>query len=259
MTPRAYQRRVATITALRNQQKLNWYLWGGTPYGSAGYGSYGNFGYGAGWGYPPLFGYPMFLGGWGCDPLDILSPCYGLAAYDNCGANWLNPAWPLYSPSFSGYPFGWYGGFNSYNVGFFSPFLMNSWDMPFGASSCFSSGLSPYRTSTFGTFSPAAATTKALETTSVGPWGLTTSSTSATLFEAKNPAPGEPVTLVLTNGTTVRATQYWVGNGQLHYVTAAGVSAAVPVAQLDMDATMKLNERNGVHFLAPSPAAPTHP
>ncbi len=211
-----------------------------------------------------FFGSPMFFSNFWCDPLDLFSPCYDYNYADYSSFLTFNLFYSPWSFPYAGYsPFG-YGGFGFYNMGFASPFLFNSWDMPFGSPFYLSSGLSPYAGATFGTFYPAAGATALSGPTALGPWGLATSSTSSTLLATANPASDAPVTLVLTNGTTVRATKYWLGSGQLHYVTAAGVSAAVPVAQLDMRATMKLNERNGVHFLEPSqqPApgpAPTHP
>jgi hypothetical protein len=74
----------------------------------------------------------------------------------------------------------------------------------------------------------------------------------STYAYATPPLPKTPVTLVLSDGTTVEARQYRLAaDGSLHYVTTAGKQTTIPFGRLDMKATMKANRDKGVEFLVP--------
>lgn len=84
-----------------------------------------------------------------------------------------------------------------------------------------------------------------------------TSARSDSAFATTELSPGQPVTLVFTNGSTAQAVQYWLtGDLKLHYVTPSGTQMAVPLQQFDMSATMKANSKDGIRFLAPASAQP---
>lgn len=74
----------------------------------------------------------------------------------------------------------------------------------------------------------------------------------STYAYATPPLPKTPVTLVLTDGTKVEATQYRLAaDGSLHYRTTTGAQVTIPFKRLNMKATMKANRGKGVNFLAP--------
>lgn len=89
--------------------------------------------------------------------------------------------------------------------------------------------------------------------------GLVNPSSSANLsataisdapFIMNHPALDHPLTLVFANGSTAKATRYWLASDlKLHYVTPSGSQMAIPLQQFDMSATMKANRKDGIRFL----------
>jgi hypothetical protein len=67
-----------------------------------------------------------------------------------------------------------------------------------------------------------------------------------------------PVTLLyLKGGYSVGVTEYWVENGELHYLTTYGGENAVPIGELDLQQTVNENASRGVPFtLRPKQAPP---
>jgi hypothetical protein len=72
--------------------------------------------------------------------------------------------------------------------------------------------------------------------------------------------PQPPITLYLTDGRTIAAQDWWVSQGRLQYITDSGEAGAVDVLKLDIDRTIKENQRRGLEFrlkfTAPSDAYP---
>ena len=69
-------------------------------------------------------------------------------------------------------------------------------------------------------------------------------------FAVDHPALDHPLTLVFADGSTAKATRYWLASDwKLHYVTPSGSQMAVALQQFDMSATMKANRKDGVRFL----------
>ncbi len=66
--------------------------------------------------------------------------------------------------------------------------------------------------------------------------------------EAPQVAPATPVQIILKNGRAYQVTAYWVSNGELYYRPVTGGLNHVPVDQLDLNATVQANSRNGVAF-----------
>lgn len=58
-----------------------------------------------------------------------------------------------------------------------------------------------------------------------------------------------PVTLLqLKNGWMYGLTDYWVDGDKLHYVTNYGGKNSVPLDQIDLATTIRLNSERGVEF-----------
>ncbi len=63
-------------------------------------------------------------------------------------------------------------------------------------------------------------------------------------------------TLYLTDGSSVVASDHWLSEGKLHYVTPSGAENTVDATQLDLQRTVDENAKMGVAFsLKPAPAA----
>lgn len=252
--------------------------WGGNYWGSGYWGS----GY---WGSGIYFGAgyfcdPFYMWTWGCyNPYAMFTA--GYPYYFDPAFAYLFPS-PFFSFSlFSGpypylgsYPFGYpsyssllygtpfsstvFGSFcplcttSNSNFSLFTldnPYLLTTSQLPTGSSASLTNG---------GTLSSAdAASASSTAGTSSGSAlfapAPTGSGQPATVSGTKLPAATQPVSLVFTDGSTVQATQYWLADGKLHYVTVAGQSQAIPLGQFDIQATMKANQRNGVRFLPPAP------
>ncbi len=70
-------------------------------------------------------------------------------------------------------------------------------------------------------------------------------------FPAATPA-GPPVALVAMSGATVLATRYWLGRDwMLHYISVTGQRGAIPLDELNLNATGKMNYARGVVFVLP--------
>ena len=255
MTSNAYRARVAAMRAYQNQlgmsaytfpAYLTGYAWNpfffgfGDPFDFAFFSGTGCSGlspfssltfnpYSAGFAYPP-FANPLFGPGLFCG--DPFSPAYFQSSASFCplcgsfgfdtfalglnNAGFLDPLSAL-APSSSFSPAGGFAG---------------SWNTQ-GSSALAYDGFA-------GTSPPDSFSATAL---------------SSSEFATNQPASGDRVTLVFTNGSTMDATQYWLGNkGNFHYVTSSGQAVTVPLAELDMPATMAANRRKGVQFLTPSSA-----
>src|SRR5579884_1073272 len=77
---------------------------------------------------------------------------------------------------------------------------------------------------------------------------------STTVRDAR---PGEPVTLVFSDGNTARAVRYWLDDSwMLHYELLNGEKRTIPLDQLDLLATMTTNLRQGIRFLLPGVPQP---
>jgi len=60
--------------------------------------------------------------------------------------------------------------------------------------------------------------------------------------------PAVPAQIILKDGSAYAVKAYWVSNGELYYQPVTGGLNHVPVAQLDLSATVAANSRNGVPF-----------
>jgi len=63
-------------------------------------------------------------------------------------------------------------------------------------------------------------------------------------------APGPPatMTLYLTDGQSIAAKDWWVAQGRLQYITDSGQTGAVDVLRLDLERTIKENQKRGLDF-----------
>jgi hypothetical protein len=63
-------------------------------------------------------------------------------------------------------------------------------------------------------------------------------------------APAPPTTMVLcvTDGSTIVATDWWITLGRLHYITGSGQTGEIDAMQLDMERTIKENQKRGLDF-----------
>ena len=57
-----------------------------------------------------------------------------------------------------------------------------------------------------------------------------------------------PAQIILKNGSAYEVAAYWVSNNELYYRPVTGGLNHVPLAQLDLSATVEANSRNGVTF-----------
>jgi hypothetical protein len=226
-------------------------------YTGQGYGSWGGYGWtGYGWG---GFGWnPLFIGnGYFCDPFSLMmlygdpacfipgaymygyNPMFG---YDPFLANfWFGPFSStslLFGPSFLGpncllcSPY----GYDPFTFGMYNSLAPDPYMPTLGSSVSISNGDLPGLVPTTSVPEPAPAT-------SGGASAYTYASPSAT---------NQPVTLVLTDGTKIQATQYELtANGMFHYVTTGGQAEKIPFTQVDIKATMSANSDKGVNFLVP--------
>jgi hypothetical protein len=65
------------------------------------------------------------------------------------------------------------------------------------------------------------------------------------------PSETRPVLLVLKNGAAYLATRYWEEAGRLFFLTLDGVEAALPLEDIDLEKTVRVNAERGVDFLLP--------
>lgn len=83
---------------------------------------------------------------------------------------------------------------------------------------------------------------------------------SGATAQPQQPSPSPAVTLYMTDGSTVVAQDWWIAQGRLQYITESGQTGAVDVLKLDIDRTIKENQKRGLEFrlkfTAPSDAYP---
>jgi hypothetical protein len=65
-------------------------------------------------------------------------------------------------------------------------------------------------------------------------------------------APSQLTVIALREGAAFLAQQYWIQNGQLHCVSASGEEKLLPLDQLDLGQTVRLNQERNVAFVLKS-------
>ena len=65
-------------------------------------------------------------------------------------------------------------------------------------------------------------------------------------------APSPLTVIALRQGAAFLAQQYWIQNGQLHCVSSNGEEKLLPLDQLDLDQTVRLNQERNVAFVLKS-------
>jgi hypothetical protein len=232
-----------------------------TGQGFTGWGGYGWSAYswgGFGWS-------PLFFGAYFCDPISMMMQ-YG---YPVC---FFPPAYLYgYYPMFGYDPFlanfAGFGLFSSPNLLFGSGFLGPN------CSLCSSPAFDPFTLGLYGAlpFDPYVPTPSSsvsisdgdlpgLVPTNAAPESSSTTGDGSSAYTYVNPSStGTPITLVLTNGTKIEATQYQLtGNGMFEYVTTGGRMGKIPFTQVDVKATMEANPDKGEDFLVPQ-SQPSQP
>jgi hypothetical protein len=76
--------------------------------------------------------------------------------------------------------------------------------------------------------------------------------------EAADEAVGKGFLLVLRNGTHHAATDYWLADGYLEYVSLDRTRSHVPAEALDLQNTVVANSRRGLPFVLRSAPTDTH-
>lgn len=61
-------------------------------------------------------------------------------------------------------------------------------------------------------------------------------------------APPSPMILYQTDGATISASDWWVANGRLQYITTSGATGSMELSKFDMEQTIKQNEARGHDF-----------
>ena len=231
------------------------YGWGGYGWNGYGWGGYGWGGYG--WA-------PLFIGGFSCDPFNTgLLLMYGGPVCINPGAYWFGFDPFLFNfglaPYFSASQF--YGTpisplYLGPNCLLCSSFALNPYASAMPNSLLYDPYMTPLESSSISISNGALPGLLPAPATSAPP--LDTPAGGASSYTYATPSTArQPVTLVLTNGTIVQATQYRLAeDGQIHYVTTSGKAETIPFLQLDMKATMNANRDKGVDFLVPNPQQP---
>ena len=62
------------------------------------------------------------------------------------------------------------------------------------------------------------------------------------------PAPAPAMVLYLTDGSRIAASDWWVARGRLQYITTSGTTGSTDISQLDLEQTIKQNEKRGLDF-----------
>jgi hypothetical protein len=69
--------------------------------------------------------------------------------------------------------------------------------------------------------------------------------------ESVAPAGKRVYLIAVKNSSIYSATDYWVENDTLHYITPTGAHNQISMDQLDLDFTVRLNRERGIDFLLP--------
>jgi hypothetical protein len=180
------------------------------PFGPFGFSPFGFGGFGYGFGGPCFFnGFTSVCGG---------NPFFFNGNWGNCFGGW--------NPWNCGYGYG--GGFGL-GYGYYGPGY--GWDM------------SSYSPAPEGDYYYPPDTSAGTEVYG----GYVPNSTENA--QPNPPATQAPPTqIILKNGSAYEVTAYWVANGELYYRPVTGGLNHVPLEQLDLEATVQANSRNGVAF-----------
>ncbi len=103
----------------------------------------------------------------------------------------------------------------------------------------------------FGTAYSAASIAGAAQPSPYVPWLIIVSQPATGPATAQLPnVPSPPPTMILyfTDGRSVTATDWWVVHGRLHYVTNSGEEVTADLSQLDLEQTIKENQKRGLEF-----------
>lgn len=79
--------------------------------------------------------------------------------------------------------------------------------------------------------------------------GSTDPNASLARAGAQSAPKAEPVLLVLRNGSIYSAARYWLEGGRIFFLTPDGVEASLPLTELNLEKTARLNADRGVDFL----------
>ena len=80
---------------------------------------------------------------------------------------------------------------------------------------------------------------------------------SPTSFQISSAAANSYTVIYLQDGASFAATDYWVADGQLHYVTSYGGENAVDLSQFDIERTTRENAKRGLNVTLRPAAAPS--
>lgn len=233
-------------------------FWPGSPYSYLtpfGYGFYSPYYFSSSYYFSPFGSSLMLLGsplgcGFGNSYYGFASPYFASLPYNaQLSSSALSSSCPLCTvngPDFTSFALD-------------NPFLLSLPAAPLPASLSISNGVAPFAGPAGGALS-AAGTSGATFTGNASlsnhllgvASGNSASGLASAGTERPKVSPSRSVSLVFKSGSTIRARDYWLANGKLHYVTTDGVGHTVPLGRLDMRATMKANRQNGLRFLPPS-------
>jgi hypothetical protein len=166
----------------------------------------------------PRRGRPRFFGGFGFFGFGFGSPFFDFGFVPSCNPFWAWP-WAFGCESFGywdGYAAGFYEG---YNASFYQPEEQQEMEPP------------PEKPETYIYVPP-------------------TEPSSPEEIEAEKVL----VVLYMNNGAVYAVTNYWVGDGKLHYLTSYGGENTINLNDLDLQKTVDVNASRGVEFsLKPAP------
>jgi hypothetical protein len=166
----------------------------------------------------PRRGRPRFFGGFGFFGFGFGSPFFDFGFVPSCNPFW---AWPW---AFGCESFGYWDGYNAgfyegYNASFYQPEEQQEMEQP------------PEEPETYMYVPPP-------------------ESGSPEEIEAEKVL----VVLYMKNGAVYAVTNYWVGDGKLHYLTSYGGENTIDLNDLDLQKTVDVNASRGVEFtLRPAP------
>jgi hypothetical protein len=231
-------------------------------YTGQGFGSWGGYGwpaYGLG-----SFGWSsLFIGGYFCDPFSLMM-LYGDPMCFVPGA-YLNGYGPMFGYNPFLVNFGGFGLFSSTNLFFGAGFLGQNCRLcsspafdPFTMGLYGASPYDPYKPALGSSVSISEGDLPGLVSTTDVPEPSPAKSDGSSSYTYVTPSStGTPITLVLTDGTKIEATQYQLSaNGMFRYITTSGRVGKISFTQVDIKATMKANSDKGVDFLVPKNQQP---